>query len=123
MVINLRINSFSYKIDSNNPETIARWLGEYFVRPWRVSDLIQVFVQPSFHDDNNLGKPDWITDTKWFYDLNSGRDIDTPRKFVDALSQVLDLYDKRNDKVLSVGLVYLGGMVLALGIPGHRNKQ
>jgi hypothetical protein len=96
MQIQLTINNYTYEIDSRNPETIARWLGEMFTINWMPADHVQVSVYPTWDAEKQTA--DWIRNTEWLLPLDSGNTIESPRDFVNALTDVLNRYEADHAK-------------------------
>lgn len=65
--IELRVNNYTYRIDSSDPELIGKWFKETYERIWPhgkmlVSDFVQLTLYPLWID----GEPDWSTNTRTF---------------------------------------------------------
>ena len=66
MRVTLEVDGYPLRIDTQNAETLARWLIEQFTTiEWQPTTDCRVYVSPGFAvgSDNQL-HPDWIADSR-----------------------------------------------------------
>jgi len=87
--VELRIDSYTTTIETRDPETMARWLVEWFAdinRNWTPATYVQIYTYPS--RNWNAKQNDWIANQA----LNSPvtGNIRSAREFVNALTEKLN---------------------------------
>lgn len=98
MHMTITVNSYSFTIDSIDPEILGKWMVEIFERVGPLGNADQVYVRayPSFSGHNIDGTPrvDWIEDTRFVDTLYNTR---TPREIIEALEQAISDYERQKN--------------------------
>jgi hypothetical protein len=90
--LEIRVDGYSFVIDSTDPELLGKWMLEVFARvgPFTPGTYCQVQAFPSFVSDPSSPqglRPDWIADTRI---IGGVFQVKSPRELVEALAKQLD---------------------------------
>lgn len=91
MRVQLQVDGIQHGIETRDPETLARWLIEWFdAIDWHPSTWCQVTVWPTWTHQGDT--PDWITDSRYAGLLPRTENARTPEDMVKALTECLQTF-------------------------------